>query len=456
MSVQSINPYNQDLIGEYNKVSLKDESIVTDLEEKIQKAANLNRYSNFSERGLLLKKVASDLLTNKEEYSKLISNEMGKLQSEAVAEIEKCAWACTYYADEAEEMLKDKELKSDGSISKIVYQPLGAVLAVMPWNFPFWQVFRFAAPALMAGNVCVLKHASNVTGCALAIENIFKKAGWAEGSFTTLVLDVKEVPLLIEKPFIKAVTLTGSEYAGSQVASYAGLNIKKAVLELGGSDPFVIWPDCDLNRTIQKAIQSRFLNAGQSCIAAKRFIIHESIYDEFKTRLLEAVKDLPFASKPSDEGLAPLVSLSAKKEICCLVNDAISKGATCLIGGDDEDITNAFYPATVLDNISVEAKLYHEEAFGPVMSLYKVSNIDEAIILANETRFGLGSSIWTKEQEVIDKFVENVAAGAVFVNEMVKSDPRLPFGGIKYSGYGRELAREGILEFVNTKTVYIN
>jgi succinate-semialdehyde dehydrogenase/glutarate-semialdehyde dehydrogenase len=383
--------------------------------------------------------------------------EMGKPFSQAVAEANKCASVCEYYADNAERILENQIIETDASKSYVAYRPIGIVLAVMPWNFPFWQVLRFAAPALMAGNVGVLKHASNVQGCALEIEKIFQDAGFPKNVFRTLVIGSKDVKEVIENPHVKAVTLTGSTPAGKAVASQAGAVLKKTVLELGGSDPYIILEDADLDQAITACMIGRFLNTGQSCIAAKRFIVIESILNEFRTKLLEAMKTQKWGD-PFDEdvNVGPMVNIWSRDEVHEQVTASIEKGADLLVGGIIPDVEGAFYPATLLDNVRPGMPAFDDEIFGPVASIISVNNEEEAIQLANQTSFGLGGAVFTKDIERGEKIAANdIEAGCCFVNDFVRSDPRLPFGGIKESGYGRELSEAGIREFTNMKTVYI-
>ena len=408
------------------------------------------------ERCELLRKVAEVLRAKKEELARLITLEMGKLIGEARAEVEKCAWVCEYYADEGPGFLADEVIETDAARSLVAYQPLGTVLAVMPWNFPFWQVFRFAAPALVAGNTGLLKHASNVPRCALAIESLFLEAGLPEGVFRTLMIGASQVEGVIDDPRVAAVTLTGSEPAGRAVAAAAGARIKKSVLELGGSDPFVILEDADLELAVQTAVASRFLNAGQSCIAAKRFIPVAAVADEFLERFREGVEALR-SGDPLDEGvtLAPLARHDLRDELHAQVIDSIAAGAVALTGCNPESGAGAFYQASILDQVGPGMRAYEEELFGPVAIVIRAQDEADALRIANDSRFGLGGSVWTRDAARGEVFARRMQCGCAFVNGMVKSDPRLPFGGIRHSGYGRELARHGIREFVNAKTLWI-
>ncbi|MCH7764594.1 MAG: NAD-dependent succinate-semialdehyde dehydrogenase [Candidatus Marinimicrobia bacterium] len=455
MALKSINPADGNEIAVYQEMSNNE---VYTILENVHTAYSDWKERSFSERAALMKNAAEILRNNKEEYGRIMSLEMGKPNAQAQAEAEKCALVCDYYAENAETILADKIIETDASKSYISYQPIGIVLAVMPWNFPFWQVFRFAAPTLMAGNACVLKHASNVQGSALAIEEIFKKAGFPENVFRTLVIGSGKVQNVINNPRVKAVTLTGSTSAGKAVASQAGAALKKTVLELGGSDPYIILEDADLNRAVSACITGRFLNTGQSCIAAKRYIIVESIRNEFQEILLEKLKDRTFGDPFEKEiDIGPMVNIQARDEIHKQVEQSIKKGANLLLGGFVPNTPGAFYPVTVLGNVSPGMPAFDEELFGPVAAIISAENEKEAIELANNTPFGLGAAVFTKDDEKGEFIARNLLeAGACFVNDFVRSEPRLPFGGIKNSGYGRELSAQGILEFVNIKTVYIS
>jgi len=412
--------------------------------------------STMNTRSILLRRVAGVLRNQREEFAALISREMGKLIKESRAEIEKCAWACEYYADAAERFLADEKFATDASRSYVTYHPIGTVLAVMPWNFPFWQVFRFAAPALAAGNTVALKHAANVSLCAQAIEGIFEKAGAPAGLFLSLMIHAEEVDGVIADDRIQAVTLTGSTVAGRAVAATAGGHLKKTVLELGGSDPFIVLEDADLDHTVDGAVTSRFLNAGQSCIAAKRFIVIENIADTFIALLKEKVDALTIGD-PLDERttLAPLARFDLRETLHEQVLASITSGAEVVTGCTPDSGPGAFYNASILDHVRPGMPAYHEEVFGPVACIVRVQDENEALTVANDSQFGLGASIWTRDQEYGEKLALKVGAGACFVNGIVKSDPRLPFGGIKSSGYGRELSHYGIREFVNIKTVWV-
>jgi succinate-semialdehyde dehydrogenase/glutarate-semialdehyde dehydrogenase len=452
--LNSINPSNGELIASYEEMTKEEVKVII---SNVNSAYQEWRLTSFSHRTQLMKNVAEILQDRKEDLGRFMTLEMGKPFSQAVAETNKCASVCEYYADNAERILENQIIETDASKSYVAYRPIGIVLAVMPWNFPFWQVLRFAAPALMAGNVGVLKHASNVQGCALEIEKIFQDAGFPKNVFRTLVIGSKDVKEVIENPHVKAVTLTGSTPAGKAVASQAGAVLKKTVLELGGSDPYIILEDADLDQAITACMIGRFLNTGQSCIAAKRFIVIESILNEFRTKLLEAMKTQKWGD-PFDEdvNIGPMVNIWSRDEVHEQVTASIEKGADLLVGGIIPDVEGAFYPATLLDNVRPGMPAFDDEIFGPVASIISVNNEEEAIQLANQTSFGLGGAVFTKDIERGEKIAANdIEAGCCFVNDFVRSDPRLPFGGIKESGYGRELSEAGIREFTNMKTVYI-
>jgi succinate-semialdehyde dehydrogenase/glutarate-semialdehyde dehydrogenase len=452
--IKSINPSNGEEIKSYSEMSLSEiESII----DNTNKAFLEWKGKDFSFRKSLMKKTADVLRTNKKKYADLITIEMGKPIKQSYAEVEKCAWVCDYYGDNAESFLDDELIKTDASKSLVTFQPLGVVLAVMPWNFPFWQVFRFAAPNLMAGNAGILKHSSNVTGCALTIEEIFREAGFPKDLFRTIIISSKSMEEVITNKNIVAVTLTGSVPAGKSVAEKAGAVLKKTVLELGGSDPYLILEDADLEQAAATCVNSRLINGGQSCIAAKRFIVVESIYDQFEKLFIENMKSKKMGNPfDEDNDLGPQASVELRNELHKQVEESIKKGAKLLLGGKIPDGKGAYYPPTVLSNVKPGMPAYDEELFGPVAALIKVKNEEEGIAVANDTIFGLGAAVFTKNikrgEEIAAK---KLKAGCCFVNEFVKSDPRLPFGGIKESGYGRELSVYGIKEFVNIKTVYI-
>ena len=405
----------------------------------------------FAYRAGILNNTAAILRRDKDELATLITNEMGKVIAEAKAEVEKCAWVCEYYAEHAESFLMDERIEAGYYSSFVSYHPIGAVLAIMPWNFPFWQVFRFAAPTLMAGNVALLKHAPNVTGCSLAIQKIFEEAGAPEGVFQSLIIDVPEIEKIVSADIVQAVTLTGSERAGTSVAMLAGKHIKKSVLELGGSDALIVLADADIEKAATVAIQSRMLNAGQSCIASKRFIVEQKIEAEFVHHLQMQIEKLR-QGNPFDSGVTtgPMARIDLARELEYQMQRSIGSGATLQIGGQ---VDGANFQPSLLLSVKKGMATFEEEAFGPLASVISVPSEDEAILLANQSRYGLGGSIWTRDAEKGIALGRKINSGAIFVNSLVKSDPRLPFGGIKKSGYGRELGRHGILEFVNAKTI---
>lgn len=454
MAIATINPATGEIVKTFEP--LGDSEIEAKL-DRSQKAFRAYRRVPMSQRAAWMKTAAEILEQQSERFGQLMTLEMGKTLKSAIAEVQKCASVCRYYADNAADFLADAPAQTDASQSFVRYEPIGAVLAVMPWNFPFWQVFRFAAPALMAGNVGLLKHASNVPQCALAIEEIFLQAGFPEGVFQTLLVGADKVADIVADDRVKAATLTGSEYAGMSLASVAGKQIKKTVLELGGSDPFIVLPSADLDAAAATATAARTINSGQSCIAAKRFIVANAIADEFEQRFVEKFKALQIGD-PMDAktDIGPLATPDILKELDGLVQSCIQKGARALVGGQPlSDSKGNFYPPTILTDFSVGSPAYSEEFFGPVALLFRVADLDEAIELANNSPFGLGASVWTADEVERDRLIDEIEAGAVFVNGMVKSDPRLPFGGIKRSGYGRELSIQGIHEFVNIKTVWV-
>lgn len=454
MAIATINPATGEIVKTFEPLS--DAEIEAKL-DRAQQAFRAYRRVPMPQRAAWMKAAAEILEQESERFGKLMTLEMGKTLKSAIAEVQKCASVCRYYADNAADFLADAPAQTDASHSFVRYEPIGAVLAVMPWNFPFWQVFRFAAPALMAGNVGLLKHASNVPQCALAIEEIFLQAGFPEGVFQTLLVGSDKVANLVTDDRVKAATLTGSEYAGMSLASLAGKQIKKTVLELGGSDPFIVLPSADLDAAAATATAARTINSGQSCIAAKRFIVANAIADEFEQRFVEKFKALQIGD-PMDAttDIGPLATPDILKELDGLVQSCIQKGARALVGGQPlSDTKGNFYPPTILTDFSVGSPAFTEEFFGPVALLFRVADIDEAIALANNSPFGLGASAWTTDEAERDRLIDEIEAGAVFINGMVKSDPRLPFGGIKRSGYGRELSIQGIHEFVNIKTVWV-
>ncbi|WP_455207773.1 NAD-dependent succinate-semialdehyde dehydrogenase [Kaarinaea lacus] len=453
MAYQSINPASGEVLASFDTW---DDSTLQRTLALVGAANEMWSSTPLAERCDLMRRAAQQIRQDKPGLAAIISQEMGKLTTEAEAEVDKCALGCEYYADHGIQFLQDEVIETDASKSFVCHQPIGTVLAVMPWNFPLWQVFRFAAPALVAGNTGVLKHASNVPQCAMAIEEVFKKAGFPDNVFRTLMISAAQVQAVIENPVIKAVTLTGSEPAGRQVASYAGANLKKSVLELGGSDPFVVLEDADLEHTVKQAVISRFLNAGQSCIAAKRFIVVENIADAFLQRFKTAVEALQ-TGDPMDPvtTLAPLARRDLRDELHQQVTDSIAAGARVVTGCAPVAGPGAFYQASILADIKPGMRAYDEEFFGPVALVIIAKDEADALRIANDTRFGLGGSVWTRNLQRGEMFARQVQAGSVFVNGFVKSDPRLPFGGVKASGYGRELSHQGMQEFVNIKTVWI-
>ncbi|HEX8131056.1 MAG TPA: NAD-dependent succinate-semialdehyde dehydrogenase [Pyrinomonadaceae bacterium] len=453
MAIASVNPATGEKWREFAPLA------EAEIEDKLRRAAEAyrqHRRTTFAERAEKMLGAAEVLETRREEFARLMTAEMGKPLQAARDEVAKCALVCRYYAEHAAKFLADEEVETNATRSFIRYEPLGAVLAVMPWNFPFWQVFRFAAPALMAGNTGLLKHASNVPQCALAIEEIFRRAAFIEGVFQTLLLNADQVGRVIDDARVQAVTLTGSEHAGSEVASRAGKALKKTVLELGGSDPFIVMPTADFEAAVKTAVKARTINNGQSCIAAKRFIVHADIYEEFARRFVEGMRALNVGD-PADEAtqIGPLATASIAEELDEQVRKSVAAGARVLCGGERLRRAGNYYAPTVLADVPKNSPAYSEEFFGPVALLFRVRSIEEAIELANDTTFGLGASAWTRDAGERSRFIAEIEAGAVFINAMVASDPRMPFGGVKRSGYGRELGEFGIREFVNIKTVWI-
>jgi len=451
--MKAINPATGQLIKDYPEHSPDDAAkIIRAADEEFRKW----RTTDFSSRALLMHRAAELLRHKSDQYSRLMTAEMGKPISESKAEIEKCAWVCDYYADEAAGFLGDELIETDAARSFVAYQPLGVVLAVMPWNFPFWQVFRFAAPALMAGNAGVLKHASNVPGCALAIEEVFREAGFPENIFRTLMIPSKLVDDVIGNKLIRAATLTGSEPAGMAVAARAGHELKKTVLELGGSDPFIVLDDADLPASAKTAAAARMINAGQSCIAAKRFIVVESVVKEFEEIQSATIKAMKMGD-PMDAGtkVGPLARADLVDELDAQVQKSIKMGARLLLGGKRPDGPGAYYEPTVLTDVKKGMPVYEEETFGPISAIIPVKDTEEAIAVANDSDFGLGGAVWSRDINKAEEVARRVETGSMFVNGFTKSDPRLPFGGIKRSGYGRELSYFGIREFVNIKTIWI-
>jgi succinate-semialdehyde dehydrogenase/glutarate-semialdehyde dehydrogenase len=453
MPIATTNPATGELLKSFEPLS------GTRIEASIQRAWEAFpkfRSLSFAERAGMMRNAAEILERDKEELGRLMTTEMGKTYRSAVDEAIKCAWACRYYAENAECFLKDEVVETGAAKSYIRYQPLGVVLAVMPWNFPLWQVFRFIAPGLMAGNVGLLKHASNVPQCALKIEEILRRAGFPEGAFQTLLIGASQVESILNDSRIAAATLTGSEGAGVQVGVAAARNIKKVVLELGGSDPFIVMPSAKLEEAAAAAAKARVINNGQSCIAAKRFIVHERIADEFERGFVAKMEALKVGDPmdPSTD-VGPLSSPDAVKSLHEAVCASVKAGARVLTGGKPLDGPGNYYAPTVLANIPKDSPAYYDELFGPVASIFRARDIGDAIAIANDTRFGLGASAWTNDPAERERFVNEIEAGMVFINKMVASDPRLPFGGVKASGHGRELGAHGIHEFTNIKTVWI-
>jgi len=453
MAIATINPATGEVVRRFDPLT------DAQVDEKISKAAKAFqgfRQTSFADRARWMVRAAEILETEKEAIGRIMTLEMGKTLASAIAETEKCAGTCRYYAEHAAGFIADEMIPTAAAKSYIHYQPIGIVLAVMPWNFPFWQVFRFVAPGLMAGNVGLLKHASNVPQCALKIEEILARAGFPEGVFQTLLIGAAQVDRILNDPRVAAATLTGSEQAGIQVGISAAKRIKKVVLELGGSDPFIVMPSANLEEAAATAVKARVINNGQSCIAAKRFIVHEKIADKFEQEFVRRMQSLklgdPFDPK-TDVG--PLANPEAVKDIDADVQKTIQAGAKLLTGGKLVPGPGNFYEPTVLTNIPKDSPAYREEFFGPVASIFRVKSVDEAISIANDSRFGLGASAWTNDSTERGRFINDLEAGMVFINQMVASDPRVPFGGVKASGHGRELGPYGIREFTNAKTVWI-
>ena len=454
MTLESLNPASGKLIATYDEMTSGEiDEILTGCHDTFLEWS----CTDPQHRTTLLQRVGGQLRERRDELAELMTLEMGKPITQARAEVDKCAWVCDYYAENAETHLSPEIVETDATKSYVCFEPLGVVLAVMPWNFPFWQVLRFAAPALMAGNTAALKHASNVQGCALAIEDLFRKAGYPEGAFRTLVLGSRAASVAIEHPRVAAVTLTGSTPAGRNVAALAGSLLKKTVLELGGSDPYVILEDADLELAVAACVTGRILNTGQSCIAAKRFIVPAAVRGEFEKRLVELMGRQKIGNPMQDETeVGPMARADLRDELHDQVERSLQAGARCLLGGEVPEGPGAFYPPTVLTDVTAGMAAYEEELFGPVAAVLPVADEEDAIRVANDTPFGLGAAVFTRDvargEEIAAKRLQ---AGSCFVNAFVKSDPRLPFGGIKGSGYGRELGSFGIREFVNIKTVYV-
>lgn len=452
MPIATVNPTTGELLESFEPMG------ADQIDERLDRAVmRLRRLPSLQDRLPWLSRAADLLEEDVEGLARLMTIEMGKPLRAARAEVRKCAWVCRYYAEEAERLLADELIDVGPNVRAFVRaKPLGAVLAVMPWNFPFWQVFRFAAPALAAGNVALLKHASNVPKCALAIEDILLRAGFPEGSFQTLLVETERVAGILADPRIAAVTLTGSERAGMEVASLAGRHVKKALLELGGSDPFIVMPSADIDNAARVGAMARAINAGQSCIAAKRFIVHEKVYGEFVDKLVVSLREL-HVGNPLNEvtDIGPLATASVRDGVEQQVRASVEKGARVLLGGERIAGPGFFYEPTVLVDVPLDAPAFREEVFGPVASVFAARDIEDAIRIANDSSFGLGASVWTRDEAERQRFIDEIEAGLVFVNAMVASDPRLPFGGVKRSGFGRELGSWGLREWVNATTVWV-
>ena len=453
MPIASINPANNRLLRTFDPLTEEE------ARRKISLAADAFRAHAtipLEHRALWMRKLAAILEEEAAELAATITVEMGKPIHAARQEVLKCATACRYYADHAARILAPESIPTDGRHSYVRYDPLGVILAVMPWNFPFWQVFRFLAPALMSGNTGLLKHASNVPQCALTIESLVRRAGFPRGTFQTLLIEARHVEHVLADPRIAAVTLTGSEPAGRAVAAQAGWLIKKSVLELGGSDPFIVLPSADLDHAVETAVRARLVNTGQSCIAAKRFLVHDTIYDAFESRFIALMESMRIGDPMrEDTDLGPLATLGILEDLEAQIEAALQSGARVLTGGQRMAGAGNYFEPTVLTGVPRNSPVYREEIFGPVAMLFRVRNLDEAIAIANDTPFGLAASAWTRDPTEQQRLIAEIQAGAVFLNEMVASDPRLPFGGIKHSGYGRELSAAGMREFLNAKTVVI-
>ena len=452
MPIASVNPATGETLQTFTPLS------DAEVQDKLQLAADafrVHRRTSFADRAAKMMRAGEILDAEKHAIARTMTLEVGKTLRSSVEEAEKCARACRYYAENAERMLADQVYEVDGARAFVRSLPLGPVLAVMPWNFPLWQVIRFAAPTLMAGNIGLLKHAPNVPQCALFLEDLFRRAGFAEGVFQALLIETEQVAAVLDDPRVVAATLTGSERAGSAVAGQAGRCLKKTVMELGGSDPFIVMPSADLDASVQAAVKARTLNNGQSCIAAKRFLVHEKVADEWTRRFVEAMATLTVGD-PMDAAtdIGPLATPSILEGLASQVERSVAAGAHVLLGGHRLEGPGNFYAPTVLADIPEAAPAYREELFGPVALLFRVKDMDHAVHQANDTPFGLGSSVWTNDPAEQERFINEIEAGMTFVNGMVASDPRLPFGGIKRSGYGRELSEHGLREFVNMKTVW--
>jgi acyl-CoA reductase-like NAD-dependent aldehyde dehydrogenase len=453
MAMQSINPATEEVLATFEEFTPEQTARAI---AEVDSGFHRWRETSFEDRAALVRRAAEILRSRAGYYAGLITAEMGKPIGEAEAEVEKCAWNCDFYAEHAEEFLSDERIGTNARHSYVAFEPLGPILAVMPWNFPFWQVFRFAAPALMAGNTCLLKHASNVPQCALAIEEVFRDAGFPSGTFRTLLIPGSAVAAVIEDRRVRAVTLTGSDITGTRVAAKAGEQLKKTVLELGGSDPFIVLADADLDAAAATAARARFQNAGQSCIAAKRFIVEEAVADSFEAKFAEAVRGLKVGD-PSDRAtqVGPMARGDLRDDLDRQVQESVRMGATVVTGGGRRAGRGYFYEPTVLTGVTHEMPAFREETFGPVAALIRAKDADAAVALANDSDFGLGAALWTNDMERAQHLARRIESGSVFINGMVASDPRLPFGGVKRSGYGRELSTYGIREFVNIQSIWI-
>jgi acyl-CoA reductase-like NAD-dependent aldehyde dehydrogenase len=453
MAQQSMNPATEELLASFEEATPPEiEQALIDADS----AFRLWRSSSFAERGRAMRAAAGCLRSNLRGFAALMTSEMGKPIVEAEAEVEKCAWCCDYFAGHAEAFLADERVETTASDSYIRFQPLGTILAIMPWNFPFWQLFRFGVPALMAGNVVILKHAPNVPQCGEAIEQIFRDAGFPHGVLTNLRIPIPQVEAVIADPRVRGVTLTGSVGAGSQVAAAAGRAIKKSVMELGGSDPFIVLPDADLDLAVQTAVRARNQNNGQSCIAAKRFIVAIDLLDAFTERFAAAIANLRMGDPAQREtNIGPLARRDLRDNLRTQIDRSTAQGARIVLGGNVPEGPGYFYAPTILDRVTPAMPAFREETFGPAAAVIPARTVEEAIALANDTAYGLGASVWTRDLDLARSMAAGIEAGSVFINGMVASDPRLPFGGIKNSGYGRELSAFGVREFTNVQTVWI-
>ncbi len=449
----SVNPATEEVIKTFDP---HNDSKLEDILKQSQKAHLIWKESTITERKVYNIKLKENLSKKRDELAKLMTTEMGKPITQSYAEIDKCCWALEFYAEKADTFLSPQLVETESPKSYVRFDPLGIILAIMPWNFPFWQVFRFSAPSVVAGNSALLKHASNVSMCSLAIEELYARSGFPENLFRSLLISGERALNLLKDPLIKAATLTGSEYAGIAVATEAGKHLKKVVLELGGSDPFIVLEDAEIEKAAFWAVKARTINNGQSCIAAKRFIIVEDVYEKFKEAFVEEMKKLKVGD-PMDTStdVGPIARKDLLEEIEGQVTKSVSEGAKILLGGKRMNTRGYYYPPTILDNVTPEMKCFKEEIFAPVAPLIKAKNHKEAVLLANDSRFGLGASIWTRDLQKAEIMASEMETGTVFINGMVKSDPRLPFGGVKASGFGRELSYFGIREFVNIKSVVI-